>query len=243
MYHHCLKPRGRVVCSRAKGCIHACQLPTAQNPPRPSGALRGIIIWEIRDSVKLTEFTRKHACGIDYGLLSSDRCRGQECRYPLLDSWLQWRPCSAYHKTLARNEEDEHLKNGEPRNIYPRLQLNVLFWLHLRSYDLFVHLVFANMPGGPHPPLSVIASWPAPNYINPEGRGRVTTTIAAVLSPITLFIIFARLWVRFYLQRSAGIDDWLMIAALVCLLLSHAMIHALTPIATLHCSGYSCSIQ
>ncbi|OAG14375.1 hypothetical protein CC77DRAFT_918980, partial [Alternaria alternata] len=72
------------------------------------------------------------------------------------------------------------------------------------------------MPGGPHPPLSVVASWPAPNYVNPEGRGRVTTIIAGILSPITFFVIFARIWVRFYLQRNPGLDDWLMIAALVC---------------------------
>lgn len=135
MYHHGLKTRGRVVCSRARGCIHARQLPTAQDSPGPSGALRGIIICEIRDSVELKEITRKHACGVDHGLLSSDRCRGQECRYPLLDSWLQWRPCSAYHKTLARNEKDEHLKNGQPRNIYPSVQVDVLFWQHLRSHD------------------------------------------------------------------------------------------------------------
>ncbi|KAF3037464.1 hypothetical protein E8E12_002512 [Didymella heteroderae] len=70
------------------------------------------------------------------------------------------------------------------------------------------------MPGGPHPPLSVIATWPPPNLVNPEGRGRVTTVIAGVLSPITFFVIFARLWVRFRLQRNAGWDDWLMIAAL-----------------------------
>jgi hypothetical protein len=88
MYHHCLKTRGTVVYSRAKGWIHARQLPTAQSPPRPSGALRVIIIWEIRDSVDLTEIPRKHACGVDYRLFSSDRCRGQDCRYPLLDSWL-----------------------------------------------------------------------------------------------------------------------------------------------------------
>lgn len=71
------------------------------------------------------------------------------------------------------------------------------------------------MPGGPKPPLEVIASWPAPNYINPEGRGTVTSNLAYVLSPITFFIYFARLWVRFFLQRNAGIDDWLMVAALV----------------------------
>ncbi|USP80436.1 hypothetical protein yc1106_07710 [Curvularia clavata] len=70
------------------------------------------------------------------------------------------------------------------------------------------------MPGGPSPPLSVIASWPAPNYVNPEGRGRVTSNLAFVLTPITFFVIFARLWARFRMQRNAGWDDWLMVIAL-----------------------------
>jgi hypothetical protein len=43
----------------------------------------------------------------------------------------------------------------------------------------------------------------------------VTSVLAYVLTPITFFIVFARLWVRFRLQRNAGVDDWLMVAALV----------------------------
>ncbi|PVH92815.1 hypothetical protein DM02DRAFT_477774, partial [Periconia macrospinosa] len=69
------------------------------------------------------------------------------------------------------------------------------------------------MPGGIHPPLEVIASWPAPNYHNPARRPRATTYLACVMSPIATFFIFARLWVRFYMQRNAGWDDWLMVAA------------------------------
>jgi hypothetical protein len=99
------------------------------------------------------------------------------------------------------------------------------------------------MPGGPHPPLEVIASWPPANLVNPEGRGTVTTIIAGVLSPITFFIVFARLWVRFHLQRNAGWDDWLMIAALVIPLVSHKRISfTYSLIATRHRLGYSCAI-
>ena len=83
------------------------------------------------------------------------------------------------------------------------------------------------MPGGPNPPLAVVASWPPPNYVNPEGRGKVTSYIAYVLSPITFFVIFTRLWVRFYQQRNAGVDDWLMIASLVNIILPHIMYHSL----------------
>jgi hypothetical protein len=84
------------------------------------------------------------------------------------------------------------------------------------------------MPGGLRPPPEVIASWPPANLVNPEGRGMVTSVIACVLSPITFFFVFARLWVRFYLQRGAGCDDWLMVAALVFPLLSHKVFHSLT---------------
>jgi hypothetical protein len=84
------------------------------------------------------------------------------------------------------------------------------------------------MPGGLHPPLEVIALWPAPNFVNPEGRGRVTSIIAGVLSPITFFMVFARLWVRFYLQRNVGLDDWLMIAAIVMPMFSCKLLHSLT---------------
>ncbi|CAI6293356.1 unnamed protein product [Periconia digitata] len=84
------------------------------------------------------------------------------------------------------------------------------------------------MPGGPRPPLDVVASWPAPNYINPEGRGPVTSRLAYALSPITFFLVFGRLWVRFYVQRNSGVDDWLMIAALVIFLLHFAWLPELT---------------
>jgi hypothetical protein len=94
--------------------------------------------------------------------------------------------------------------------------------------DSFVPLTLLDMPGGPRPPLEVIATWPPANLVNPEGRGTVTSIIAGVLSPITFFVVFARLWVRFRLQRNAGWDDWLMIAALVCPLLLYKVSHPLT---------------
>jgi hypothetical protein len=83
------------------------------------------------------------------------------------------------------------------------------------------------MPGGPHPPLEVVASWPAPNLVNPQGRGMVTTVLAAIFTPITIFVVFARLWVRFRLQRNAGVDDWLMIASLVNNIVPHKRIYLL----------------
>ena len=115
--------------------------------------------------------------------------------------------------------------------------------LYQRNNESLPGFIYAHMPGGPHPPLSVVASWPAPNYVNPEGRGRVTTIIAGVLSPITFFVIFARIWVRFYLQRNPGMDDWLMIAALVFSLLP-IKIYTHSPLVAIHhCLSHPCTIQ
>ncbi|KAL5410926.1 hypothetical protein PMIN06_002491 [Paraphaeosphaeria minitans] len=71
------------------------------------------------------------------------------------------------------------------------------------------------MPGGIHPPLSVILQWPKPNYISPVTRPNVATIVACVFGPLTTLLLFARLWVRIRVQRNAGLDDWLMIAAIV----------------------------
>ncbi|KAJ4350083.1 uncharacterized protein N0V89_008704 [Didymosphaeria variabile] len=71
------------------------------------------------------------------------------------------------------------------------------------------------MPGGIHPPLSVVLSWPTPNYVGPVTRPKVATILACVLGPLTMLLLFARLWVRIRIQQHAGLDDWLMIAASV----------------------------
>lgn len=60
--------------------------------------------------------------------------------------------------------------------------------------------------------------WPAPNYVDPETR-----TWAAPASIIALFIftfgIFcARIWARFRITQSPGVDDWLVVASMPALL-------------------------
>ncbi|CAI6330444.1 unnamed protein product [Periconia digitata] len=51
-----------------------------------------------------------------------------------------------------------------------------------------------NMPGGIHPPLDIIASWPVPNYVNLETRPIAASIIASIFGPIALLLVFARLW-------------------------------------------------
>ncbi|KAF1951548.1 hypothetical protein CC80DRAFT_424510 [Byssothecium circinans] len=70
------------------------------------------------------------------------------------------------------------------------------------------------MPGGIHPPREVVRSWPTPDYVNPVTRPMAETIIACVFGPVTLFLMFARLWIRLRIQRNCGWDDWFMIAAI-----------------------------
>ncbi|KAF2439559.1 hypothetical protein P171DRAFT_325707, partial [Karstenula rhodostoma CBS 690.94] len=86
------------------------------------------------------------------------------------------------------------------------------------------------MPGG-IPPLSVVLSWPTPNYIDPVTRPKVATIVACVFGPLTILLLSARLWVRIWLQRNAGLDDWLMLAASVSIL-SHCM--AVSPLTNVY---------
>ncbi|KAL6705108.1 hypothetical protein ACN47E_007367 [Coniothyrium glycines] len=71
------------------------------------------------------------------------------------------------------------------------------------------------MPGGLHPPIEVVLSWPKPNTENPERRPNTMNILAFVFGPITVCLLLARLWIRVFHQRNAGFDDWLMLAATI----------------------------
>lgn len=71
------------------------------------------------------------------------------------------------------------------------------------------------MPGGLYPPESVTASWPTPNYVNPVTESHSNAVILALLGTLSLFVVSARMVIRFFIQRNAGLDDYLMLAALV----------------------------
>jgi hypothetical protein len=71
------------------------------------------------------------------------------------------------------------------------------------------------MPGGIQPPVEEMLKWPKSNYENPLTRPHYVLVTACVLGPLTVAMLFARLWVRVRMQRNAGLDDWLMLASLV----------------------------
>jgi hypothetical protein len=71
------------------------------------------------------------------------------------------------------------------------------------------------MPGGLHPPLSVIESWPAPNYDDPWTTSEKTSKSVGIVGGIALIIVGLRMWARFVKQRNGGLDDYLMLIAIL----------------------------
>ena len=71
------------------------------------------------------------------------------------------------------------------------------------------------MPGGTRPPAEVIAHWPVPDHENPERHSPALTILCSVLGPLAFFVVGSRLWARFFISRKAGLDDWLIMIALV----------------------------
>ncbi|EER27805.1 hypothetical protein CPC735_031410 [Coccidioides posadasii C735 delta SOWgp] len=69
-----------------------------------------------------------------------------------------------------------------------------------------------------HPPPEVIASWPTPNYVNPEFQGPQLAVVGITLLVISFIVVFLRMYVRIWIRRSAGWDDWLMLLVLPILL-------------------------
>lgn len=69
-------------------------------------------------------------------------------------------------------------------------------------------------PNSLHPPPSVVASWPHPNYVSPDTRGPGLTVIGILLSAIALLLVLARLWSRLFITRAPGLDDLFAVFAL-----------------------------
>lgn len=71
------------------------------------------------------------------------------------------------------------------------------------------------MPGGLHPPADVIASWPKPNFVDPELRGDGLLVGSVLLVTIAFLVVCMRLWSRFIVMHQGGLDDVLIVVAMV----------------------------
>ncbi|EFR03645.1 integral membrane protein [Nannizzia gypsea CBS 118893] len=66
------------------------------------------------------------------------------------------------------------------------------------------------------PPMSVIKSWPHPNYENPsEVRGPGLIILTVIFVPLTAFIVMLRLFTRIRISKSFGVDDILIVGATI----------------------------
>lgn len=70
------------------------------------------------------------------------------------------------------------------------------------------------MPGGLRPPVEVIGSWTI-NYVNPVHGGQYVVITTAVLLGLSYLVVILRLWARFRIAKSAGVDDALIVVNMV----------------------------
>lgn len=66
-----------------------------------------------------------------------------------------------------------------------------------------------------NPPLEVVATWPKPNYDHPEHRGPALLIVEVSIMSVAILTLMARLYVRIFKVNKHGLDDWLMLAAMV----------------------------
>lgn len=65
------------------------------------------------------------------------------------------------------------------------------------------------------PPLSVLASWPAPNYIDPVTRGPGLLIANCITSALAFTLTALRVYTRAFITSTIGLDDVLAVIALV----------------------------
>jgi hypothetical protein len=65
-------------------------------------------------------------------------------------------------------------------------------------------------------PLSVLLTFPRPNYVDPETQGMSLILVNAIMAGLVLFAVLMRMYTRIWLTRWVGADDYAIIFATVC---------------------------
>lgn len=65
------------------------------------------------------------------------------------------------------------------------------------------------------PDISVISTWPPPNYINPETRGPAAIIVVSILLFLVTVLLAVRVYTRVVISRGFGLDDILILLAFV----------------------------
>ncbi|CAI6231432.1 unnamed protein product [Periconia digitata] len=73
------------------------------------------------------------------------------------------------------------------------------------------------------PSAEEIASWPAPNYVNPETRRPLVLATAIPLLCLVAIAISVRFYSRIFIVRALGADDWVMLFAAIASMSTSAM--------------------
>jgi hypothetical protein len=68
------------------------------------------------------------------------------------------------------------------------------------------------MGGSKAPPISVILSWPTPNYVDPIKRGPGIYIFSSLFLTLATIVVLMRLYARIIIRRWFGLDD-----AFICL--------------------------
>lgn len=68
------------------------------------------------------------------------------------------------------------------------------------------------------PPLSVIVSWPAPNYEDPVTHGPAILIVNIIFIVLVLVAFVGRFYSRLVIKKWLGIDDGMCVLALVSLI-------------------------
>lgn len=66
------------------------------------------------------------------------------------------------------------------------------------------------------PPAIVLFTWPTPNYVDPVTRGDGALVVSIVFIVLAFLVTCLRLYTRLRITCSPGIDDILIVIALVC---------------------------
>ncbi|KAI1617482.1 hypothetical protein EDD37DRAFT_222699 [Exophiala viscosa] len=69
-----------------------------------------------------------------------------------------------------------------------------------------------------HPPESVIATWPKPNYIDPQSRGPALEYVCIIFAAVGTATVTARIYSRLFITKAPGFDDLLIVLALLFLI-------------------------
>ena len=73
-------------------------------------------------------------------------------------------------------------------------------------------------------PPEVIASWPPPNFVDPQTRGPAQTVLSPVILALGTIAVGARLYSRVFVRKWIGADDVLVTVGLVCFSVSQSIV-------------------